>query len=140
MTRQYNKGNIHKAKAFENLHDRFKKAKELGMYFESVVILYSLFEDRTRSYISKLGETAEDTLFKNLELLKKEISDNQIHSIIDRINIWRRDRNKLIHDLVEEEIGNIQKNLNVINKRRLVEDGYKILREFEKEMTKYIKK
>ena len=93
---------------------RLKKAIANHFYLEAVFIEYAVIEDRTESILRHAGVFNPDnhnTLFRKLNriaditkvkktLLRKYIT---IETITD-IKAWKNDRNRLIHDLLNQTI------------------------------------
>ena len=101
-----------KGKRFEMLISRADLALKLEFYLEASWILYSLLEERLKSLsISKLKLTMNRENFceclESLALERKKniiIEENLSEELLIKLNNWRLERNKIMHDLAKEDI------------------------------------
>lgn len=122
-TRQDEKG-----KRFEFLTTRIDEAIDAGYFVEALSISYSLIEERTYQLLDSLGLSygSDDKLFDCLKNLKGKIESRNItvtssrlsqptfiellnetfikSDLIDDMQIWRKKRNDVIHDLAKMDI------------------------------------
>ena len=108
--------NYKKQAKYAELMKRLDKALKEEFYYEAIFIEYALFEDRTSSLlrhacISTLDENGRDLgLHDKIKIIKKHsifnndyVEKHDLFSILDEINVWRKTRNDLMHDLAEDD-------------------------------------
>ena len=96
------------------LMNKLKKATYNEFYYEAIFIEYAIFEDRTGSilkhanidYINNKGYSLKLSEKLNKIKSRKEFQDEYIkkhitQELIEKINNWKNERDKLIHDLVK---------------------------------------
>lgn len=106
---------------YADLMLKLKKSINNEFYYESIFIEYAIFEDRTESLLrhakyktkgidgknfslcEKLSKITNSTRF-NTKNIRKYITKE----LLDKINVWRIKRNKLIHDLINSPYTNEQ--------------------------------
>ena len=118
-----------KGKRYEFLVERIDVALQAGFYAEAMSLTYALFEDRTYRLLDHLGipYKSGDKLFNCLKYLEKHVVDNQAvpatpsgctsaeliawlqaeffsSNLVSNIDIWRKKRNDVIHDLAKRDI------------------------------------
>ena len=118
-----------KGKRYEFLVERIDVALHAGFYAEAMSLTYALFEDRTYRLLDHLGIPYKnsDKLFNCLTYLKKHVVDNHTvpatpsgctsaelvawlqaeffsSNLVSNIDIWRKERNDVIHDLAKRDI------------------------------------
>ena len=108
--------NYKKQAKYAELMKRLSKALKEEFYYEAIFIEYALFEDRTSSLlrhsgISTLDDNGRDLgLLDKIKLIKRHsifnneyVKKHELFSILDEVNLWRKTRNDLMHDLAEDE-------------------------------------
>lgn len=117
-----------KGKRFEFLIRQIDKSLEEEFYVEGMAITYALFEERTYRLLDRLDVSyrRRDKLFECLRKLKTSIEQKTIDvttkkdslddfigfleeklidsNLMDDIQRWREDRNKVVHDLAKTNI------------------------------------
>ena len=135
---------------FENYREQFKRlnsALNSGFNLEAMFIEYAIMEDRTESilrhagkweaYLKKRGRY-DPTLNSKIEYIQKQMGSNRkdlMHkyfsdNLLDRILIWKEDRNRLIHALLKQQLEH-----NEI--RSLAEQGKQLVDELRKKTNNY---
>lgn len=130
--------NQEKYNTYLTLHSKLKYAMNHEFYFESILISYAIFEDRSKSILVHLDTFNEK---KHKDLAKKTLAISTFiehnHKIvskylnaetIEKIAIWRQQRNKIIHGLA-----NIRYDDQEIKK--IADEGYELVRKFSNAAT-----
>jgi hypothetical protein len=110
------------------------KAEEAGFYLEAITILESLIGDRMESRASYLSK--QNAGFKDLgaliSIFRSKEEDEAFKAVVERIDSWRKDRNKSLHEIVKFQTGektSWSEKTRVLPK--IVVDGKKILKDFD---------
>ena len=115
--------NFEKRTQYAILMSKLKKATYNEFYYEAIFIEYAIMEDRTKSLLThanvKLKDNEKETLNNKLNHIEKDSKFNNKYTrkhipieLIEQIHEWKKERNKLIHNLVNEEYNSEQiKNL-----------------------------
>lgn len=101
---------------YEKYFSRVTEAIQHEFYLEATWIIYSLIEDRLKSLST---EKLHLTLIRNnvesmIIALRNEVKVNSMLSeelsfeLLDDIDIWRKERNNVIHFLTQERINETQ--------------------------------
>jgi len=134
---------------YKKLFDRIKIALDNKFYFEAMWLAYAIIEDRLKSSLLKCG--GNKFLFgkikgKDIKMLGPKIMEIKkrqpvitnlnfayYDDILDRINKWSKDRNKLMHALAEET-----KPISTFNEliKNTATNGNKIARELSSRIRK----
>ena len=109
---------------YENYKEQFKRLKSAlnsGFNLEAMFIEYAIMEDRTESilrhaekweaYLKKRGKN-EPTLNSKIVYIQKQMEANRkdllrkyfADDLLDRILLWKEDRNRLIHALLKQQL------------------------------------
>lgn len=141
--------NYKKNEKYKELMEKLKKSVNNEFYYEAIFIEYAILEDRTESILkhanlsivdsnkvpltlnSKLYKIKQSKIFKS-SYVKKHLTEDLISSIYD----WKKDRNKLIHDLIKSDYSNEKI-------RSVAFDGYNLIKKINNKSTlvnKYIDK
>ena len=109
---------------YENYREQFRRlnsALKNGFHLEAMFIEYAILEDRTESllrhagrweaYLKKRGRY-EPTLNSKIEYIRKQMESNHrdplnryfSYDLLDRILLWKEDRNRLIHALLKQNL------------------------------------
>ena len=109
---------------YENYREQFKRLKSAlnsDFNLEAMFIEYAIMEDRTESilrhadkweaYLKKRGKN-EPTLNSKIVYIQKQMQANRkdlLHKyfsddLLDRILVWKEDRNRLIHALLKQQL------------------------------------
>lgn len=104
---------MEKRNKYSNLMLKLKKATNNEYYYEAIFLEYAILEDRTESLLkhAKIKYRKEnEQSFKLIEKLRKirerlEFQNKYIkkhlpNELIDKIIIWKRQRDTLMHDIV----------------------------------------
>ncbi len=90
---------------FKNARARIEISIAAGYYCEAIAIIESVISDRLESRVSHLK--GENFGFKNLGPLLKEAekleTDQDMRVLVEKIDTWRQERNKALHELVKVE-------------------------------------
>ncbi len=110
---------------YENYREQFKRlnsALRSGFNLEAMFIEYAIMEDRTESvlhhagkwetYLKKRGRNGT-TLNSKIVYIQKQMESNRndllnryfSNDLLDRILVWKEDRNRLIHALLKQQLG-----------------------------------
>lgn len=110
---------------YENYREQFKRlnsALRSGFNLEAMFIEYAIMEDRTESilrhaekwetYLKKRGRNGS-TLNSKIVYIQKQMESNRndllnryfSNDLLDRILVWKEDRNRLIHALLKQQLG-----------------------------------
>ena len=110
---------------YENYREQFKRlnsALRSGFNLEAMFIEYAIMEDRTESvlhhagkwetYLKKRGRNGA-TLNSKIVYIQKQMESNRndllnryfSNDLLDRILVWKEDRNRLIHALLKQQLG-----------------------------------
>lgn len=130
--------NQEKYNTYSTLYKKLKYAMNHDFYFESILISYAIFEDRSKSILVHLeiyNEKKHKDLARKILAVSTFIEHNhKIVSkylnaeIIERIGVWRQQRNEIIHGLA-----NIRYDDQEIKK--IADEGYEIVRKFSNATT-----
>lgn len=117
-----------KGKRFEFLVKQIDNALDNGYYVEAMSLVYALMEERTYSLMDKLNihYNRGDKLYQCLTYLKDHLTNHDLtivplkktlpevytclenelinSQLVDNIQVWRDQRNKVIHDLAKQDI------------------------------------
>ena len=133
--------NYEKNERYSELMSKLKKSVEEEFYYESIFIIYAVFEDRTESLLKhanidivsiddrplslndKLSILSKNSAFKQ-EYIKKHLSKD----LIRRIHLWKNKRNTLIHNLVNAEYDNDEV-------KKMAIDGYELVKTLNNKST-----
>lgn len=109
---------------YENYREQFKRlnsALRSGFNLEAMFIEYAIMEDRTESilrhaekwetYLKKRGRNGS-TLNSKIVYIQKQMESNRndllnryfSNDLLDRILVWKEDRNRLIHALLKQQL------------------------------------
>ena len=135
---------------YENYREQFKRlnsAMNSGFNLEAMFIEYAILEDRTESvlrhadkweaYLKRRGRL-EPTLNSKIEYIRKQKDSNRkdllnryfSDDLLDRILVWKEDRNRLIHALLKQKLEH-----NEV--RSLAEQGRELVNELRKRAGNY---
>jgi len=92
---------------YKYANEKISKAIENGFYLEAITLEESIISDRLEAYLFRL--TKENKYdFKPLgELLiatKKLSQSNEVIKLCEEIDVWRDQRNKMLHEFVKIEV------------------------------------
>lgn len=126
---------------YADLMLKLKKSINNEFYYESIFIEYAIFEDRTESLLRHAKYKTKDIDSKNFSLCEKlsKITNNTrfntknirkyiTKELLDKINVWRIKRNKLIHDLINSPYTNEQIEL-------IAKEGYDLVKTLNNKST-----
>lgn len=105
--------NTEKYEVYKSLHGNLAKAMKLGFYYQAIFIEYAIAEDRCKSALRHAGVKFENSRGFELKLSEKirKLRDNAVFcaryprsrlplSLLDELMEWKRDRDGLVHALV----------------------------------------
>jgi hypothetical protein len=120
--------------------DKIEAAKNQGFYLEAIAILESLIADRLESLISIVDkETGFQTLgssIKKLKAIGSKFDKSFMKFIKNKLNPWRDNRNKALHEMVKLEANNLHEwEARYAKLEEEIGKGYKIFRRIDKEIT-----
>lgn len=128
---------------YKGIIDCYHRAMEAGFYIEAIALMESLMSDRMESLLNDTMKTDKFS-FKTIGYLANEalnnatIAPNQvIVDIIERIREWAKKRNNAIHEmskLLPDDI-NSPFSERYASLKEITEDGYKLFRELDKEIS-----
>ncbi len=99
----------HRYHLYKAAFERVTHATRDGYYLEAITLIESLLSDRMESRASFLAK--ENIGFKNLneltERIRKLETVTEFVDILERVDEWRRRRNKAMHELVKFEPGDL---------------------------------
>jgi hypothetical protein len=96
-----------KGKRFEELIERADNALEKGFFIECITLYYAFIEERMISLLERLGYTLNrrKKLHYCINQLKELGLDGFFStSLLDDLDIWRNERNDMIHDYAKESV------------------------------------
>ncbi len=108
------KGNIAKADSYREAKARIKAAKEHHFYIEATAIIESIISDRILSFLHgahnfplKNRQGWDHSLHNLTDAVRghEELLSDEGESVWDLIDTWRRQRNKIVHNLVRSDPG-----------------------------------
>jgi hypothetical protein len=90
-------------KLYCQVWDQLRDAQAAGYYLESISLLESLIADRLESRAAYLvsGYSGFDPLGRVVTLLRDHEQNAAFRVAIDRIDEWRKDRNRALHELAK---------------------------------------
>ncbi len=97
--------NAAKYLSYKEAWRRINGAKDGGFFFEVVTICESIISDRLLSFVkgaSEANDIGTHTKFSRLirlwrETVQMQAQDNSIGELIERVDRWRIERNKMVH-------------------------------------------
>lgn len=101
-----------------------------GFYLEAITIIESIIADRLESRISHLqGENyGFETLGVSIRKAKRLDNDTKMRAILDRIDEWRKERNRSLHEMVKIEKGTkLTWNERTKRNKSIAIEGYRVL-------------
>lgn len=118
--------NMQKYDNYREIFGKLKRAMASEFYYEAIFLEYSIMEDRTESilkyaekwdaYLKKHrrgNPEREPTMESKIKYIKGQIeSGNKLlnkyfgDDLLDRIIVWKEDRNTLIHALLNQQLNN----------------------------------
>lgn len=121
--------NNEKGKRFDFLVGRVDESLKAGYYIEAMAITYALLEERSYTLLDRLNipyDSEKDKLYKCINMIKKAITSRNLSvtpkkgtvddlldylsskmitsELLKNIQVWRKDRNDVIHDLAKQTI------------------------------------
>ena len=96
-----------KGKRFEELLERADTALSEKYYVESITLYYAFIEERMISLFNRLGYTLnkKQKLWYCIDQLKKlKIETFFSSTLLHELDVWREERNDVIHDYAKEDI------------------------------------
>ena len=109
--------NINNMQKFANYKEQFgrlKKALNNNFYLEAIFIEYAIVEDRFESVLrhsGKFNSEKHTSLNSKLKIVSKMTEEIKglarkyfTQELLEEINIWKEDRNKLIHALMKQSL------------------------------------
>jgi hypothetical protein len=120
--------------------DKIEAAKSQGFYLEAIAILESLIADRLESLISivdkKTGFQTLGSSIKKLKAIGSKFDKDFMKFIKNKLNPWRDNRNKALHEMVKLEANNLHGwEARYAKLEEEIGKGYKIFRRIDKEIT-----
>ena len=97
-----------KREHYEYLFGRLTEAIKADFYLEAAWLAHAVIEDRINSALRESSTHRTGKLFGNIKNLKKAKSTDSnlrgafFDDLLERIDIWRKKRNKLTHALADE--------------------------------------
>ena len=135
-----------KGKRFEKLISKADLALKSEFYLETSWICYSIMEERLKGLVSdKLNLAISDTnknFFGYLEglnaskALNPKIEEYFSYDFIEKLNIWRLERNRVMKVLAEEDIPTQELEKLGKDSRKLLSELTKQIMKFKKYLTK----
>ena len=111
--------NIEKKNKYVNLMSKLTRATNNEYYYEAIFIEYSIIEDRTESILRHANIKYQENNGQNFKLTKKlniiksrkEFHSNYIKKhitdeLLENIYEWKKQRDKIMHDIIRIEYGN----------------------------------
>ena len=103
-----NRGNILKSDAYNEAFARIDLAIKNGFFIESIAIMEAIITDRLKSHLSYHDKLPKKETFHNLiEEWKNFEGENKSLKVsinlIELVNLWRKQRNDIIHGFVSSE-------------------------------------
>jgi hypothetical protein len=119
--------------------DRIAYAINKGFHIEAIVILESLISDRIEAAV----QSTQPERIKLMDL-GKAITQTSIHEILDDslrvdLDLWRRNRNKLTHEMVkltDDSVSTWRERMNYA--RSVSNEGLRLAKEVDKQTKKFI--
>ncbi len=110
MTEESNK-NMEKFKAYAFAFSRINQALDKAFPLEAIAMEESIISDRLRAYCEANDQPTEDKQgrsygFRKLINTSQNLSKDscpELHKVLDSVDNWREERNKLIHKVVKTE-------------------------------------
>lgn len=107
--------NLQKYENYKEQIMRLKKAINSCFYLEAIFIEYAIIEDRLESALRHSGAKTVDGKFatlnfklkkiENLAREKKSVANKYFKAeLIERVNRWKEERNRLIHALMKQSL------------------------------------
>lgn len=106
--------NMEKYEIYRAMNANLSKAMKAGYYYEAIFIEYAILEDRCTSLLKHAGVMYMDSKGFDLSLATKinKIRSNKNfashfvrqripHKLLDEIETWKRERDRLIHALAK---------------------------------------
>lgn len=138
-----NRENIHKYYNYKEQFKRLNKAIKVGFYLEAMFIEYAILEDRTDAILRYEGNSIKvkgdkpPSINKKLNKIKtiarekKSLSNRYFkEEFIDRIWSWKEKRNRMIHDLLKQQ-------LTTTGLAQLAEEGKALAEELRNKASNY---
>ena len=107
--------NEEKYEVYKAMMINLKKAVNLKFYYEVIFISYAIIEDRCNSILKYSGVQVPNGISKKLNILSKLIQDRDKNitkylseDLITNIDVWRNDRNSLVHSLANLKYDNVK--------------------------------
>ena len=104
--------NLEKYEAYKAMKTNLTKAMKAGFYYQAIFIEYAIIEDRTLSALKHAGVKYQDSKGHDYKLSEKlrrikgnpAFNNAYIHKrisleLIESVENWKRDRDRLIHAL-----------------------------------------
>lgn len=124
--------------------DQLKKAMNNEFYLEAIFIEYAILEDRTESVLhhaglweAYLGNRRQANIGTKLTFIKKKAQSksSSFHryfsdDLLDQLREWKNKRNPLIHDLLNQTLGDD-------DLKNLALEGYDLIRELRNRATSH---
>lgn len=129
---------------YKDVLEQYSKAMENGFYLEAITLMESIIGDRLESIanqISKSSEYSYETLGKLITAVKKFEISTEMPNIIEKIDVWRKDRNIALHEMAKFDKVDFEKSFNkrYAELKPIAQNGKKIFRELDKEIRNYRK-
>jgi hypothetical protein len=106
--------NFKKYYSYKEAWDRITSSIEKEFYLEAVTIEESIISDRILSYFKKtkneklIKKLDKDSFYNLIEAFKKDFPEpikiKEIDNLQERLDNWRKSRNKIIHNIVRDKI------------------------------------
>ena len=125
---------MEKYEAYRSMNENLSKAMRAGFYYQAIFIEYAILEDRCTSVLRHAGVKYLDSKGHEIRLSDKlkKMRNNPVFTahfvrqritceLLDRIEEWKRERDRLIHALAK-----IQYNHKSV--RSIAEEGQELVR------------
>lgn len=129
---------------YKTQFDRLKAALENEFYLEAIFIEYAILEDRTESVLrhaglweAYLGNRRQANIGTKLTFIKKkaQAKSSSFHAyfnddLMDLLRDWKNKRNPLIHDLLNQKLGDD-------DLKNLALEGYELIKTLRNRATSH---
>lgn len=119
--------NTERMQTYSSQMGRYKQAYRSGFYFEAMLIVYSMLEDRLKSMLYYCGVFANRNTLKVYGKVKSEIKEllmdidiGGVLDTLDEMNDWINYRNEVMHTAMNKNIEALYYELDI-----QVDKGYR---------------
>jgi hypothetical protein len=130
--------NAPKYQSYREAWRRIDSAMAGGFFFEAVTICESIISDRLLSFVrgvTQANDIGTNTNFSRLislwrENVKIQSQESSLDGLIDKVDCWRKERNKMVHGFVKSLPGTATMPVDefLADARKAADEGIKLAR------------